>query len=368
MALLDSLRSLLGRGTRFENVVFVGPTVSEVLGMGPEDLFRTQPHLRTVITFVARNVAQLPLQVFERVSDTDRRRVTDDPVALLLKRPNPSTTTFELIQSTVSDLKLYDVAVWMIVPDSSARSGWAIWPIPPAWIGSTGGGTAWAPQWIEVLRPGSGSRATLENIPGEPLQFLTFHGYRPGDPASWVSPVESLKEILAEQIQAWSYRQQVWARGGRVGTYITRPADAPAWSPEARTKFQRDWSAKWTGPNGPRAGGTPIFEDGMKLDSVRFNAREEEWSEVAKLSLSTVAAVYHTSPTMVGVLDNANFSNVREFARMLYTDTLGPDLAMLEQRLNTFLVPQVSASDGVYVEFNIQAKLAGSFEEQAAVL
>jgi HK97 family phage portal protein len=367
VSLLDSLKALLGRGTRYDNIVYVGPTVSEVMGMGPEDLFRTQPHLRTVTTFVARNLAQLSLQTFERVSDADRRRTMDDPVALLLRRPNPSTTSYELVYRLAMDLKLYDVAVWMLV-NADTPSGWEIYPIPPRWINSTGGGTAWAPQWMEVIRPGSGKRVILENAPSEPAQFLAFHGYSPSDPASWMSPVDALKDVLAEQIQAWTYRQQVWQRGGRVGTIITRPAAAPVWSDEARKQFGKDWAAKWTGPDGPKAGGTPILEDGMTLGNVRFNAREEEWSEVAKLSLATVAAVYHTSPTMVGVLDNANYSNVKEFSRMLYTDTLGPDIAMIEDRLNAFLVPQVSPNGSVYVEFNVQAKLAGSFEEQAQVL
>jgi hypothetical protein len=71
---------------------------------------------------------------------------------------------------------------------------------------------------------------------------------------------------------------------------------------------------------------------------------------------------------MVGVLDNANFSNVREFRKMLYGDTLGPILADLEARLNQFLVPRISPTPGVYVEFNINEKLQGSFDEQTAAL
>lgn len=363
MGLLDSLRAAMGRGTRYEQVVYSGPTVTDVLGMGPDALFRTQPHLRTVITFVARNVAQLPLHMFERISDTDRQRVKDDPVARLLSRPNPDMTGYELIYALVADMKLYDVGIWLTLPDPGAASGWTIWPIPPSWVSRTGGGSAWGPDWIEILRPGETERTIINRD-----RFLIFHGYRPGDPSRGVSPVESLKEILAEQIQAWSYRQQIWQRGGRVGAYLTRPAEAPEWSKEARQKFQRDWSSKWTGRDGPKAGGTPILEDGLELKRLGFSAREDEWSEVAKLSLSTVAAVYHTNPTMVGILDNANFSNVKEFKQMLYTDTLGPDLEMIQARINTFLIPRVTEREDLYVEFNIQAKLAGSFEEQAAVM
>lgn len=362
MSLFDSLRSMFGGSSDSPyHIEYVGPTVSDVMGFGPEDLFRTQPHLRTVISFLARNVAQLPLQVFERVSDTDRRRVTDGPLADLLKRPNVRMTTFDIIYQLMADFALYDEAIWVVTQDVELDR-LAIYPVSPSWVVELSGGTAWEPDLLVFANPKTGRRAEVPMS-----QVVRFHGWDPGRPRHGTSPVRALKQILAEQIQAWSYREQVWQRGGRVGTYLIRPKDAP-WSPEARKQFAKDWAAKWTGRNGPKAGGTPILEDGMELKSVRFNAREEEWSEVAKLSLATVAAVYHTSPTMVGVLDNANYSNVKEFARMLYTDTLGPYLAMIEQRLNSILVPMVEPDSSSYVEFNIQAKMAGSFEEQAQVL
>ena len=84
-----------------------------------------------------------------------------------------------------------------------------------------------------------------------------------------------------------------------------------------------------------------------------------EWVEGSRLALNTVASVYHVNPTMIGLLDNANYSNVREFRRMLYGDTLGPVIAQIEDRLNTFYVPLVDPRPSVYVEFNIDEKMQG---------
>ena len=97
------------------------------------------------------------------------------------------------------------------------------------------------------------------------------------------------------------------------------------------------------------------------------SAKDDQFIEAAKLSLETVAQVYHINPTMIGVLDNANYSNVREFRQMLYGDSLGPYLAQFEQRINALLVPLLAPTDH-YVEFNLAAKLAGNFEEQASVM
>ena len=332
-----------------------------ILGLTPEELYRTQPHLRIVLSFVARNIAHLGLKAYARTSDADRTRLRDDPLAMLLKRPNASMTQFELLETLASDLGLYDVAYWFVYRDDDAPSGWCIQPIPPSWVAEQRGGTFFQPGCYLIVNP-DGSRA---EIPAD--EMLVFHGWNPGRPKHGTSPVETLKQVLAEQVQAWSYREQVWQRGGRVGAYITRPKDAQ-WSDPARERFARDWKERWTGIEGKKAGGTPILEDGMTLNRLGFSAREEEWAEVAKVALSTVAAVYHVNPVMVGVLDNANFSNTKEFRKMLYSETLGPQLARIEDRINAFLVPRVAADTDAYVEFNIEEKLQGDFEEQAAIL
>ncbi|SDQ05154.1 phage portal protein [Leucobacter chromiiresistens] len=362
MAIRDALAALFGRQDTSRAVEWLGPSLQQmVLGLTAEELYRTQPHLRIVLDFVARNVAHLGLPAFERVDDNDRRRLKDDPLAQLFARPNPSMTRYELIESLVLDLGLYDIAYWLVLEVPDSPSGWRIQPIPPSWVVGHSGGTAFAPGKYKVRMPTN----TTEEISAEDM--LVFHGWNPGRPKQGTSPVETLKQILAEQIQAWSYREQVWQRGGRASAIITRPAGAN-WSDSARERFVTDWKARWTGANGAKAGGTPILEDGMTINNLGFSAREDEWAEVAKVALSTVAAVYHVNPVMVGILDNANFSNTKEFRKMLYSETLGPLLAMIEDRLNTFLVPRVTKAQGAYLEFNIAEKLQGDFEEQATIL
>lgn len=362
MGFRDAVAALLGVQNTPMQVEWLGPTFrSMVLGLTPEELYRTQPHLRIVLSFVARNIAHLGVKPYTRTSDTNRERLTDDPLTALLRHPNPQQTMFEVLETLASDLGLYDVAYWWVHETTKTASGWVIQPIPPAWIVQQRGGTFFAPGAFIVQNPDG----TQTEIPAGDM--LVFHGWNPGKPKHGASPVETLKQILAEQVQAWSYRQQVWERGGRVGAYITR-APNTTWSDQARERFARDWKERWTGMDGAKAGGTPILEDGMELHRLGFSAREDEWAEVSKLALSTIAAVYHVNPVMVGILDNANFSNTKEFRKMLYSETLGPQLARIEDRLNAFLVPRVSKDPDAYVEFNIEEKLQGDFEEQAAIL
>lgn len=64
------------------------------------DIYRSQPNVRTCVDFLARNIAQLGLHAFHRVSDTDRERLPPDhPVPFLLEHPNPSTTRYRVLRA-----------------------------------------------------------------------------------------------------------------------------------------------------------------------------------------------------------------------------------------------------------------------------
>lgn len=332
-----------------------------------EKLWREQPHLRTVVGFIARNIAHLGLHTFERDQEDGRNRLRSGPLVQLLQQPNPQTTLYELVYATAASMCLYDVSYWYFARDNNSQSGWVVRHIPSTWVIGTVGASAFAVEKYKVALPNSNGQWV--EIPSE--QMVEFHGWSPTDPRTGTSPVYALKAILAEQVHAQVFRDQMWRNGGRVGQYLTRPAGAPDWGTgenSARSRFVEQWK-DFAGDQGPKAGRTPLLEDGMELKSSRFSAKDEQYVEGNKLSLETVAQVYHINPTMVGLLDNANYSNVREFRRMLYGDTLGPYLAQFEQRINMTLVSQVAERPAdTYVEFNLQAKLAGSFEEQGAIL
>lgn len=333
---------------------------NSILAQSPSYLWRTQPYLRTVVDFLARNIAQVGLQAFVRVSDTDRQRDRAGPMAQIIARPNDSQTFFEVMQALVADLALHDNAYWLI--GVKADGSPAVQPIPAEWITGTKGDNGFAVEAYYATKS-TGERTELPAA-----SVIHFHGWDPNRMTCGTSAVQTLKLILAEQMEAMSYRQQVWQRGGRVGAVLERPVDAPKWSEDASAQFRSDWSSTWTGANGPKAGGTPVLEDGMKLTRIGFSAHEDQFVEASKLNLNTVASVYHVNPTMLGLLDNANYSNVREFRRMLYGDTLGPIFAAIEARINTFLLPKLGEPPDLYVEFNIGEKLQGSFEEQASVM
>ncbi|MEV5977497.1 phage portal protein [Streptomyces sp. NPDC052114] len=313
-------------------------------------IWRTQPQVRTVVGFLARNIAQLGIHVFRRLSDTDRERLTDHPLALLLADPLPRLTSFRLVERLVADVATYDNAFGIkLKVDGRLR----LLPVPPTLIRPYGGNWI-APEYYETA---GGRDFGVDEV-------VHIHGYQPETLTYGCSPMEALRDLLLEERESAKQRAAMWKTGARMTGVITRPADAE-WNAEERRRFREMWRTFAQG--GGAEGGTAILEDGMEYNPVSINPQQAQYVEARKLTREEVAAAFFIPPPLVGILDHATFSNIREQHQHLYQDTLGPWLVMLEQEIAAQILPDLPGDNaGVYAEFNIQAKMRGSFEEQAA--
>lgn len=323
------------------------------------EIFRRQPQVRTVVGFLARNVAQLGLHAFRRVSDTDRERVTGHPLSDLLERPLPGKrlTPYQLKYRIVADLAIYDTCfILKVKPDSDGPMG--LLPVPVPLV------TPAEESWIEAPFYKLAVGGQTVEVPAEDM--IHIHGYSPDDLTVGESPLMALRDVLLEEYEATKHRQGMWKNGARVSGVIERPQPKGSrdWSDEARTRFIREFRDLYSG-SGAQAGGVPILEDGMTYKQAGLDPRAAQYIEARKLTREEVASAYYIPPPLVGILDHATFSNIREQHKQLYQDTLGPWLTQIDEALEAQLLPEFG-EDNLYLEFNLQEKMRGSFEEQAA--
>lgn len=323
-------------------------------------IWKSQGSVRMVVTFLARNIAQLGLPMYQRKGDADRTRLQDHPLAMLLRQPNPWTTRYRFINALVHDFAIHDVAYFLKIKVDGSPTG--LVRLPPMLV--TPKGDNWlTPDEFEVA--GSKSR---KRYPAD--QVVYFRGYGGGDGIddAGVSPLESLRQTLREEWTGSQMREQIMRNGARVSGYLERPASTSQWSKEARDRFRESWRSQYEGDGASQAGGTPILEDGMTFKPSSQTAKDLQYVEGRKLTREEVAAAYFIPPPMVGILDKASFSNITEQHKMLYQDTLGPWLSMIQDEIALQLIPDFEPSNphDFYVEFNLREKLTGSFEERAA--
>ena len=82
----EKLRDLFGRTTI--HVSFMPEENPRVDGLSARQLYATQANLHAVVSFLSDSVAQLPLKVYVRDGEIDRKRDRDSVAAKLLYKPN----------------------------------------------------------------------------------------------------------------------------------------------------------------------------------------------------------------------------------------------------------------------------------------
>jgi phage portal protein BeeE len=196
----------------------------------------------------------------------------------------------------MQDLGIYFCAFWLKVKDQrTGRLG--LLRLPPETVEVSG--------W---LRPDAFFWYVPDNKPPrelDPSSVVYFHGFNPDDPIGGLSPIETLRQTLAEESAASAYRAAYWTNAARFEGIIERPATAKPWTPEQKQAFREQWQMRYSGV--ANAGMTPVLDEGMTFRPVSHSARESEYIGARKLSREECAAAYHIPQPMVGILDHATF-------------------------------------------------------------
>jgi HK97 family phage portal protein len=341
------------------------------LGSTYAAIYAAQPNVRTCVDFLSRNMAQIGLHSFHRVSDTDRARLSPSTSALArwIERPNPFTTSYRLMEDVMGDLGIYFNAYLLklrVVPTSDIVEGAVTFPagearvmlvrLPPEEVWPDG-----------LLMPQRYEWRSSEGVkPIDANDIIAFRGYNPIDPTIGLSPLETLRRMLATDEAAAANREAYWQNASRIEGVVERPTTAPKWTKEQKQEWRRQWAERYTGPG--NAGSVPVLEDGMTWKDVSFSASDSEYIASRKLTREECVSAYHIPLPMVGILDHATFSNIKEQHKQLYADTMGPWCQMVQQQFELGLLMEVPDPADMYFEFNIAEKLKGSFEEQTSSL
>jgi len=328
----------------------------------PLAIYESQRSVRTVVKFLARAAAQLRLQGFDRADEgMDRQRLgKTHPIEALLRKPDSASVPFRYVYDLVTDICLYDR--WAAGKTRDAMGKYQLLRLPPY---------LWKFERDVLNRPiAIRLMGTVGDLPANMLlpldQFVWMDGY----PDSCQSPMAAIADLLEEEREAAAFRTGLWRNGGRISGWISRPANAPSegWN---RDKFGASWRSNYGGASATRGGGTPLLEDGMEYHELTgVTPRAAQAVESRKLSLAEVASLYGVSPVLVGILDNANFSNVMAFRQQVYVDTLGSMLNHIQDAHNAHLCEdsEFTVTGNEYVEFNVMEKLRLSFEERAVAI
>lgn len=322
-------------------------TAYSTLPTDPLRIWKTQPSLRKVVSFVAEQLSSLPWHAYARVSDTDRQRASGSRAEALMRAPSKWISGASLTESLVTDWMLWDRYCALVVDGEILRISPRRWTIKSDWLGR--------PSKIVLHTPAGQPDIDITDAP-----LIMDWGW--GDLSSGgVSPLITLAEILEEARDSVKWRKRQWDNAPRFGGLLKHPGSFK--DPKARETFTVSWKA-WR----DERRGTPILEDGLEyVPAPQLSPKETRDIEGRQWTDIEVCGAYHIPPELLGARPG-NFSNMQAFRSMLFGPTLGPKINRMEQAVNRIASHLDPGQPSLYLELSREAAINGSLIEQAQVL
>lgn len=344
----------------------------QLFGQSYSKLYKSQSSLRAVVDFLSRNIAECKINLFHRDAEGVALREDDHPVQQLLDHPQKGVPRSRFMRQIVADRAIYDVsAVWKIrenfdavppagskVPTNKGRVVSLVrLPIP---LISVFQGSLSSPIIFRLIM----GQTQLE-IPAEDIIWMP--GYSPDSNTSGVPPVESLRQILAEEWAAGKSQENYWKRGAHMSVVFLQQPDSHGLNDEQADRFKASWQGRYGGVDASHAGETPLLPPGITPKEIAIDAAAAQYMATRKLAREECALAYGIQPQLLGITP-ANFASMDMFHQMLYQDTLAPWMVPIQEEFEEQLLREFEPVDsGHFLDFNINAKMAGSFIDQAQI-
>ena len=283
------------------------------------------------ISAISETIASLPFEVFRRTK-TGREKAKNNPLYKLIHdKPNGWQSALEFREMLQRHVLLRGNAYAEIKRDQKGVS--ALIPLHPDSVTvllNHNGNLV----YDIVLHDGSTKRLLQDEV-----LHLRYH---PSDSTPYLgrSPIQVAQDTIALSLSEI------------IETLPTTTKDQAQ-------NISDSWKKNYSGVK--NAGTTPVLPSGASFKPVSMSLIDSQWLESRQFSVLEVCRLFRIQPTIVGVLDNANYSNSVELARQFVTLTLKRHLLMWEQSINnTCLTSQF------YCEHNLDGLLRGDNANRAA--
>lgn len=268
--------------------------------------------------------------VVEKRKGKEWQPTEDSPLGTLLDYVNASEDQFALLEATSGWLSLFGNAFWRLLSANPGAKPSAIQVLPANTIS---------------VKPGQGKRSgviagyEMTSANGR-LQFFDdtelvhFKFFGPGDPAFGASPIRVLETAINTYSAAENFNLAFYKGGGVPSALLVSEQDlTDDQVKQIQTRYQ-EWRAQARTDNRPLVTGK-----GAHLEVPGTNPDTVTVSDLPRELRKEICSVLHVPPPIVGILDEATYSNYREALRQFYRGTITQYWRRITSAVNEQLCP-----------------------------
>jgi HK97 family phage portal protein len=299
------------------------------------------------ISAISETIASLPFEVYKR-TDAGREKAKAHPLYKLIHdKPNHWQTALEFREMLQRHVLLRGNAYAEIKRDRAGIT--ALIPLHPDSVTVLLNNNGHLVYDV-IQHDGSSKRLLADEV-----LHLRYH---PSDSTPYLgrSPIQVAQDTISLSLSEQQHGTNTFNNGTSLNGVIET---LPTTTKDQAKSISDSWKANYSGVK--NAGTTPVLPSGAKFTPVSMSLIDSQWLEARQFSVLEVCRLFRCPPHVVGVLDNANYSNAVEFARQFVTFTLKRHLLMWEQAINNTCL-----TDDYYCEHNLDGLLRGDNTNRAA--
>ncbi|MDR1597937.1 MAG: phage portal protein [Holosporales bacterium] len=175
----------------------------------------------------------------------------------------------------------------------------------------------------------------------EVLHIKTFH---PLNDWYGMSPVEAAARAIDQHNAVGEHNLSILQNGGRPsGALLVKPtANGHTLTHEQRDALRQDLAALYEGTG--NAGRIMVLEGNCDWKEMGLSPKDLDFSTGKNTSAREISQAFGVPPILVGITEDATFSNYKEARLSFWEDTLVPMLDHFVAELNRWLAPRFSAN------------------------
>ena len=321
------------------------------------------------VALLAETTGSLPLQVFRRMDDRNREKVTSDPNAwpgslarMLHEAPNPEMTSQEYWESLEGHVLLWGNHYSYIRRNGAGRPR-ELWPLRPDQMLVTRDpdrrGIPVGPRRYTYQLP-TGERV---GIPRSDVMHVSDFAT---DGVKGLSRIEVARNAIGVEQAAGEYAGRFFANSATPsGALVTDQS-----LDESKiSQISKQWKEAYGGLS--RSQSTAILHSGIDWRTIGVPPRDAQFIELRQFQIGEIARLYRIPPHMIGDVEKSTSwgTGIEQQSIGFVVYTLRSGLKRIESAINRDLgdpdTGRTLLDEGLFAEFKVEGLLRGDMQSRS---
>ncbi len=282
--------------------------------IGPESVKRIFA-VYACTNVLAESLATLPLKVYHRDEDDNRQVVSDHPLAKVLKKPNPTMSTFDFFEHMMWSLVLRGRYFAVKV-----RVFGKIKALHPVMDPDSVGVYKTDTQRYQFTIGG-------KTYDQDDVLFIMTHG--------GTSVIKYQADTFGKALAVDRYGSSFFKNGAKPAVAIKVPKKL---DDAAHDRMIKRWNDTYGGSGNSHK--TAILDDGKEITPIPISNEDSQFLETMKYSDSQIAGLFRVPVYMIGNYDKATFSNIENLGLQFSRFTMVPWCKRIELAIRNQLIDE----------------------------